>query len=147
MPDFAQVDQAYRELLGRSLTEGEFGFWAGNDNFRNEIAGSPEAVAFRSRTSTPPPDVVLPAFNAPVPEGFDAVKWRDLNYHSEKYDFGRAWAGDPNRVAAAAAVIGAEVLDPMTIRTRAGRVIDLYRASSTQGFANPQWLDVTESPF
>jgi hypothetical protein len=140
MPDFSQVDAAYRELLGRSLSEGEFVSWAGNDNYRNEIAGSPEARAYRDRTRAPLPADVAVRLPEP-PEGFDRSKWFS-DHQSEKYTFGRLW--QTQGLEAAARAVGATVLDPQTIRTASGRIIDLYRASSTEGFAHPQWLDVTE---
>lgn len=126
MPSFDQVDSAYQEFLGRPLSEPEYVHWAGNENYRAEIAGSPEAQSRRAVEELPTPAIVT-RLNLPgPPEGYDAARWFDPNVRTAKYIFGRAFATGSS-IAAAAALIGATPIAADAIQLANGDIIDVIR--------------------
>jgi len=76
-----QVSAAYQQYLGRPMNADEYQYWAGNANFSNEIANSPEAQAYRARNgnqgsgSPAPPSPPPIAQNTPVFSDPATAEW------------------------------------------------------------------------
>ena len=117
----AGIADAYKQYLGRDITDNEYGYWTGNNNYADAIKNSAEAQQYAKTGQGG--NYWNPGT---APQGFDAQKWQSPTQgNSNKYTVGRILAAGGS-IQQAAQAVGGTVIAPDKIQYPDGFIADVY---------------------